>query len=139
MATNNIRKFSNIKIPEKFTISKVITYVSYAWVYLGIFTLTLRIFLLATSANLSNSFSQFIIRTSSDYLRPFAGIFSPANITGNGYLDVTALFAIIIYLFIAWGIKGLIAYINNRIDLYVERRAASKSSAPIKSSRTSRD
>jgi uncharacterized membrane protein YhiD involved in acid resistance len=32
-------------------------------------------------------------------------------------LDVSALFAIIIYLFVAWGFNSLISYIQRKIDL----------------------
>lgn len=129
MVDTNKNKPSNIQVPENLKISKIITYLGYTWVYLGIFTLTLRVFLLATSANLSNSFSNFIMRTSADYLRPFRGIFPQSQVSDTGYLDISALFAIIIYLFIAWVFKSLIDYINGRISLSVERQKQAMNAA----------
>ncbi len=108
--------------PNGLEISKVIGYLTYAWVYLGIFTLTLRTFLLATSANLGNGFSNFIMRTSADFLRPFRGIFPQAQVSETGYLDVSAIFAIIIYLFVAWGAKTFIDYVNTKIKLNLQQQ-----------------
>ena len=113
---------AEIQTPNGLEISKVIGYLTYAWVYLGIFTLTLRTFLLATSANLGNGFSNFIMRTSADFLRPFRGIFSQAQVSETGYLDVSAIFAIIIYLFVAWGAKTFIDYVNTKIKLSLQQQ-----------------
>ena len=88
----------------------------YAWVILGMLVIVLRVFLLAFSANLSAPFAKFIYHTSNDYLEPFRGIFPPRHIGETGYLDVAALFAIIIYLFVAWLFSSLVIYIQNKID-----------------------
>jgi uncharacterized protein YggT (Ycf19 family) len=92
----------------------------YAWVIFGIVVLTLRVFLLAFSANASAGFYQFIINTSSQYLNPFRGIFPPKPVGETGYLDVSALFAIIVYIFVAWGFSALTNYVQSKIDLSKE-------------------
>lgn len=109
-------KDSEIQSPPYLTVSKVIAWAMYAWVFLGIILLAIRVFLLAFSANAATPFVSFIYRTSSDYLAPFRGIFPPKSIGETGYLDVAALFAIIIYLLVAWGFSSLIAYIQRKID-----------------------
>lgn len=119
MATNKneANYMQNIKIPNYLRISRILAYIMYAWVILGMLVIVLRVFLLAFSANLSAPFAKFIYHTSNDYLEPFRGIFPPRHIGETGYLDVAALFAIIIYLFVAWLFSSLVIYIQNKIDV----------------------
>lgn len=112
--TNNNQQ---IKVPAYLKISKVIAYILYIWVLIGVISLTLRVFLLVFSANPDTPFVQFIYKTSADYLNPFRGIFPPKPVGETGYFDVAAVFAIIIYLFIMWGFSALISYLQNKIDL----------------------
>lgn len=108
---------NQIKIPAYLRISKVIAYILYAWVVIGVVTLTLRVFLLAFSANPTTPFVEFIYKTSTDYLNPFRGIFPSKPVGETGYFDVAAMFAIIIYLFIMWGFSSLIHYLQFKIDM----------------------
>mgnify|MGYP001294414107 CR=1 FL=1 len=107
----------SIKIPGYLRISKIIAYILYIWVLIGVITLTLRVFLLAFSANPATPFVNFIYKTSADYLNPFRGIFPSKPVGETGYFDVAAIFAIIIYLFIMWGFSSLVSYIQYKIDL----------------------
>jgi uncharacterized protein YggT (Ycf19 family) len=104
-----------ISVPAYLKLGKIITWLLYAWIMFGIIMLALRTFLLATSAN-STSFVDFVYRTSADFLQPFRGIFPPKNVGETGYLDVSAIFAIIIYLIIAWLISAGIKFIQAKID-----------------------
>lgn len=112
----------NIKVPGYLRISRILAYVMYAWVIFGIIVLLLRVFLLAFSANLAAPFAEFVYRTSNDYLQPFRGIFPPKELGETGYLDVAALFAIIVYLFIAWLFSSLVGYVQHKIDENVEEQ-----------------
>jgi uncharacterized protein YggT (Ycf19 family) len=109
-----------VKVPGFLKLSKIVSVLMYAWVIFGIVVLTLRVFLLAFSANASAGFYQFIINTSSQYLNPFRGIFPPKPVGETGYLDVSALFAIIVYIFVAWGFSALTNYVQSKIDLSKE-------------------
>ncbi len=109
-----------VKVPEFLKISKVVAWLMYAWVVFGIIVLTLRVLLLAFSANASAGFYQFVINTSGQYLNPFRGIFPPRGVGETGYLDVSALFAIVVYIFIAWGFSALTHYVQTKIDLSKE-------------------
>jgi uncharacterized protein YggT (Ycf19 family) len=90
----------------------------YAWILFGIIVLALRVFLLAASANPNTPFVDFIYNTSSTFLQPFRGIFPPRDVHNGGYLDVAAMFAIIIYGLIGWGFAALIHYIQSKINSY---------------------
>lgn len=113
---------NKIVIPGYLRISKVIAYIMYVWVLIGVISLTLRTFLLAFSANPTTPFVKFVYNTSADYLNPFRGIFAPKAIGETGYFDVAAMFAIIIYLFIMWGFSSLIHYLQFKIDMSVKEQ-----------------
>ena len=108
------------KIPAYLIVGKVITYAMYIWVIFGIIILGIRVFLLAFSANPGTPFVNFVYNTSATFLQPFRGIFPPKSVGTTGYLDVAALFAMIIYGLIGWGFAALIHYIQAKIDAYSE-------------------
>lgn len=105
-------------VPAILSVGKVLTYAMYALVIFAEIVLVFRVFLLAASASTTSSFVNFIYRTSADFLEPFRGIFPPRPVGETGYLDVSALFAIIVYGLIAWGFSALIGYINFKIEQY---------------------
>jgi uncharacterized protein YggT (Ycf19 family) len=105
-----------IEVPGYLKVSKVVSYLVYFWVMFGIIVLSVRVFLLAFSANPTSGFVEFIYRTSGDYLQPFRAIFLPKQVGETGYLDVAALFAIIMYLLFAWGVSAFTKYIQSKID-----------------------
>lgn len=112
------------KTPAYLTVGKVITWAMYVWVIFGIIVLGIRVFLLAFSANSGAPFVNFIYATSTRFLQPFRGIFPPRPIGETGYLDVAALFAMIIYGLLGWGFAALIHYIQNKISAYAALNAA---------------
>lgn len=107
---------NQVTVPTYLKIGKVLAWLMYAWVFIGIILLSLRTFLLAFSANPTTPFVEFIYRTSADYLQPFRGVFPSKSVGETGYLDVAALFAIIIYLLLAWAFSALVHYIQSKID-----------------------
>lgn len=114
-----------IVVPGYLKVSKVISWLFYFWVMIGIVFMTMRVFLLATSANMNAGFSNFVWQVSQDYMQPFRGIFPTKSLGETGYLDVSAIFAIIVYLFLAWGFKALIDYVQGKIDMNkAEQQAA---------------
>lgn len=108
---------NQVEIPTYLKLSKIAVWLMYFWVIIGIVSLALRVFLLAFSANMNVGFSQFVLNVSDDYLEPFRGIFTPAQVGETGYLDVSAIFAIIVYMFVAWGFSALVGFIQNKIDV----------------------
>jgi len=110
--------------PAYLTVGKIITWAMYIWVIFGIIVLGIRVFLLAFSASSGAPFVNFIYNTSTRFLQPFRGIFPPRPIGETGYLDVAALFAMIMYGLLGWGFAALIHYIQNKIDAYAALNAA---------------
>lgn len=120
-------KKQDSEVPTYLTVGKVLTYAMYALVIFAEILLAFRIFMLAFSANASTPFVKFVYETSGDFLDPFRGIFPPRTVGETGYLDVAALFAMIVYGLIAWGFSALIGYINSKIAQYeAESRTAVK-------------
>jgi uncharacterized protein YggT (Ycf19 family) len=110
--------------PAYLIVGKIITWAMYIWVIFGIIVLGIRVFLLAFSASSGAPFANFIYSTSTRFLQPFRGIFPPRPIGETGYLDVAALFAMIMYGLLGWGFAALIHYIQNKIDAYAALNAA---------------
>lgn len=144
MATEQAKQ-EGVVIPGYLKFSKILVWVIYFWVILGIVSLALRVFLLAASASQAAGFVDFVYRVSGDYLQPFRGIWPPKSVGETGYLDIAAIFAIIVYMFLAWGLHSLIDYVQNRIDRtraqqeaelkkaeLAKRQAAQRKAAPAK-------
>jgi len=111
------KSVDKIAIPGYLRISKIIAYALYVWVIIGIISLVTRVFLLLFSANPDTPFVKFIYNVSAEYLNPFRGIFPPRLVGETGYLDVAALFAVIVYLFVMWGFSAFVEYVQNKIEI----------------------
>lgn len=78
----------------KYMISSLVNFfVGLAAVILG-----LRIFFRLFNANSANDFVGWIYQTSDTLMAPFRGIFPPATLENGIVLDVSAIFAVIMYL-----------------------------------------
>jgi uncharacterized protein YggT (Ycf19 family) len=113
---DNSQTENQIETPPGLKISRFLAGFMYAWTIFGVMMLTLRVFLLAAGATLGNNFSQFVMDVSRTYLQPFRGMFPQDQIGDNNYLDVSAIFAAIIYLFLGWGFHALVSYIQRKVD-----------------------
>ena len=108
----------SIKVPGYLTIGKIIGYAMYIWVLYGIVILGISVFLQAFSANPTTPFVKWIYNASATFMQPFRGIFPPRQVSETGYIDSAAIFAMIIYGFIAWGFSALIDYVETKIKLF---------------------
>lgn len=115
-AKKSIDYHKNVNVPGYLSVSRIIAYIVYAWAFIAVVVLALRVFLLAFSANASTPFVEFVYRTSADYMAPFRDIFPVKPLSETGYFDVAALFAIIMYLLLAWLISSVIHLIQYKID-----------------------
>ncbi len=93
-------------------ITRALSYIVYAFTVIAVVSLTFGFFLLLFSANPDTPFVQFVYKVAAEFLQPFRGIFPLHQISETGYFSVSALFAIIFYLFFAAGMDALIGYIN---------------------------
>ncbi len=110
---------NKVEVPPYLKVSKWVVWALYFFVVIGIISLVLRVLLLLFNANLSAGFAQFIANVSNDYMQPFRGLFPSKEFPSGSYLDVSAMFAIVVYLFVLWGVYSLISYVQNKIDISV--------------------
>jgi hypothetical protein len=101
----------------------------YAFALIAIAISTLAFFLELFGANPSSGFAQWVYRSAARVTAPFRGIF-PSHSNGQSVLDVSLLFAIIMYALFALLVHTLIDYMERRRaesvsrDLYEADRAA---------------
>ena len=78
-------------------LGRLVAYLAYAWLVFVDILLSFRVLLLLFGANPNAGFARFVYTTSADAMAPFRGLFPPHSLLTTGYLDVSALFAIIVY------------------------------------------
>lgn len=79
--------------------------------------LALRVILLILAANQGAPFVDFVYGLSGIFAWPFFGIFGYTPAYGQSVLEVSSIFAIIVYALIAWGIAKLATIGSNRTDI----------------------
>lgn len=79
--------------------------------------LALRVILLLLAANQGAPFVDFIYGLSGIFAWPFFGIFGYTPSYGQSVLEVSSIFAIVVYALIAWGIAKLATIGSNRTDI----------------------
>ena len=73
--------------------------------------LGLRVIFRLFAANPDNAFVNWIYNTSGDVMAPFRGIFPPAHL-GNGHvLDISAIFAMIVYAIVGYLLVSLLNWL----------------------------
>ena len=96
-------------------ISRVITYIVYAYSLVAVAFLTVGFFLQLFGANYATPFVQFVYKGAAQFLQPFREIFTPHAVGETGYFNSSALFAIIMYLVFALAVHALISYLTAKM------------------------
>jgi hypothetical protein len=116
-------------------VGRAIVWLVYAFALISIVIATLAFFLQLFGANPNSGFAQWVYRSASRVTAPFRGIF-PSHVSGNSVLDVSLLFAIIMYALFALLVHALIDYIERRRaesvsrDRYEAQQAALQPEGP---------
>ena len=116
-------------------VGRAIVWFVYAFALIATVIATLAFVLQLFGADPSNGFAEWVYRSASRVTAPFRGIF-PTHVNGNSVLDVSLLFAIIMYALFALLVHVLIDYIDRRRDesisrdRYEEQRAALPAQEP---------
>jgi uncharacterized protein YggT (Ycf19 family) len=116
-------------------VGRAIVWIVYAFAMVAIVIATLAFVLQLFGADPSNGFVEWVYRSASRVTAPFRGIF-PTHTNGNSVLDVSLLFAIIMYALFALLVNVLIDYIDHRRDKsigrdrYEEQQAALQTEGP---------
>lgn len=114
MATAKKQKPSDTQLV--FTkISRVLTYLVYAYTIIAITFLSIGFVLLLFGANPNTAFTKFVYEVATEFLAPFRGIFPLRQISENSYFSGSILFAIIIYAILAMSLHALISYITTKL------------------------
>ena len=86
-------------------ILRALVWIVYAWVAITIVLLFLAFLLQLLGADPSAGFVEFIYRSTARAMAPFRGIFESVPLSDNSVLDISILFAIIVYSFVALGAR----------------------------------
>lgn len=93
-----------------FTASILVSIINFL-IGLAEIILGLRVIFRLFSANSANSFVHWIYQTSSTLMDPFRGIFRSATISPGHLLDISALFAMLIYAIIGYLLAALLGWV----------------------------
>ena len=123
-----------------WAIGRGIVWLVYAFVIVAIIIATLAFFLQLFGANPNADFAAWVYRSAARVTAPFRGIFPSHAITNDAYLDVSLLFAIIMYAIFALVISELVDYLDRRRDrsaqrdIYEQQQASAIADEPLSSS-----
>jgi uncharacterized protein YggT (Ycf19 family) len=96
-------------------LARALTYPVYAFVVVALVMLVFGFFLLLFGANLDAAFAEWVYRGLTRVMAPFRGLFDPVPLDGRSVLDVSLLFAMIVYGLAAILLHALIKSLTDRI------------------------
>ena len=95
--------------------ARALTYLAYALVIVALVILLLGFFLLLFGANPDAPFAEWLYRGLTRVMAPFQRLFEPVRLDGNSVLDVSILFAMIVYWIVALVLHAVIEWLTARI------------------------
>jgi uncharacterized protein YggT (Ycf19 family) len=87
----------------------------YAWAAVTVVLLFLAFLLQLFGADPSAGFVEFIYRSTQRAMAPFRGIFEPVVLSDDSTLDVSILFAILVYTFVALGLGMALDWLSGKL------------------------
>ena len=102
---------------------RALVYLVYFFVTVALIVLTFGFFLLLFGANPDAAFAEWVYRSLNRVMAPFRGIFESIQLDGNSVLDVSVLFAMIVYGIVALALRSLIDWLTYRVELLRTREA----------------
>ncbi len=99
-------------------LARGVSYFAYAIAIIATLYLGFAFFLLLFGANYATPFVKFIYNGAQAFGHPFANMFPTHKVSDTGYLDVTALFAALIYMLLAVAVHALVSYLTAKIEQY---------------------
>ncbi|HSK95724.1 MAG TPA: YggT family protein [Euzebyales bacterium] len=95
--------------------ARAISYLAYAFVIISLVILLLGFVLKLLAASPEAGFTQWVYRHLDTVMQPFRGIFPQATGADGSVLDVSILFAMLVYALIALGIRSLLDWLTYRL------------------------
>jgi uncharacterized protein YggT (Ycf19 family) len=102
---------------------RALVYLVYLFVTVALIVLTFGFFLLLFGANPEAAFAEWVYRALDRVMAPFRGLFESIELDGDSVLDVSVLFAMIVYGIVALALRALIDWLTYRVELLREREA----------------
>jgi uncharacterized protein YggT (Ycf19 family) len=96
-------------------VARALTYLVYAFVVVALVMLLLGFFLLLFGANPDAPFAEWVYRSLTRVMAPFRGLFERVPLDGRSVLDLSILFAMIVYGLAALLLHALIEWLTDRI------------------------
>ena len=96
-------------------IARGLVWFVYAWVVVTMVLLFLAFVLQLFGANPEAGFVEWVYRSVERAMAPFRGIFEAVEITDRSVLDVSLLFAMVVYMFVALGLNTAVDWISRRL------------------------
>ena len=96
-------------------VARALTYLVYAFVLVALVMLLFGFFLLLFGANPDAAFAEWVYRSLTRAMAPFRGLFEAVPLDGRSVLDVSILFAMIVYGLAALFLQVLIEWLTDRI------------------------
>ena len=97
-------------------VARAMTYLVYGFVLVALVLLLLGFFLLLFGANPDAPFAEWVYRSLERVMAPFRGLFEPVALDGRSVLDVSVLFAMIVYGLVALLLHALIEWLTGRVS-----------------------
>jgi uncharacterized protein YggT (Ycf19 family) len=94
-------------------------------VTVALIVLTFGFFLLLFGANPDAAFAEWVYRSLDRVMAPFRALLESIQLNGESVLDVSVLFAMIVYGIVALALRALIDWLTYRVDLLRQREAHS--------------
>ena len=102
---------------------RALVYLVYFFVTVALIVLAFGFFLLLFGANPEASFAEWVYRSLDRVMAPFRGLFESIKLNGQSVLDVSVLFAMIVYGIAALALRALIDWLTYRVELLRQREA----------------
>jgi uncharacterized protein YggT (Ycf19 family) len=111
-------------------IARALTFLVYAFVIVALIILLFGFFLQLFGANPHAPFAQWLYRGLRRVMAPFRGLFEPVELDGRSVLDVSILFAMLVYGIVGLALHALIErltvlIVTMRVDDAAARRRPS--------------
>ncbi len=102
--------------------TRVLLWLVYLWVTITLVLLLLSFILQLFGANPTAGFVDWVYRSTERAMAPFRGIFESVTISDKSVLDVSVLFAMIVYGFVALGLHLAIEWLTRRLQIEQSRQ-----------------
>lgn len=95
--------------------AKVVVVFVYIWVLVDLVILTLGFFLRLFGASTEAVFTRWVYRNVDRIMEPFRGMFPSKVVSDHSVVDVSLLFAMIVYLIVGIAVHALITWVTDKI------------------------